>query len=471
MSSLIDEQEQKLSADEIIVSGSTWAAIWHQSWPMVVQMLIVSAASFADVWVAGKLGSDTQAAIGICNQIWFLMLLMTVALSSGTMALVSRFWGARDYVSAIEAGRQSIIFAVIFGVGSTLLGLLATKPLLALSGATPAVQELGWQFLSIDLMSQLPFTIVWTAHSMFRAVGNSRVPMLIWLAMACVIISGNCLFSLQMHMGIAGIGLAWFCGGLVGTTANLILLSRSDLKESLCLRPTLKRLFAGDSAEIANTKEWISRILKVGIPTCIQDLAWVAGNFALFALFAMTADPTDSEAAWTIGFRLEEIICTLPLHAVGCSIGTIIGQNLGAGKPDRAMRAGWQAMIIGLAFEIPTAFLMYVMAEPIARCMSQDAGVVALTADYMRIVGLAEPFVACWIILFGAMTGAGYTKWPMWVGIICLTVVRLPLSYVLVKNAHLGTSGIWIGIAVSAAVIGLLAIQKYSSGVWKTQKV
>ena len=66
MSSLIDEQEQKLSADEIIVSGSTWAAIWHQSWPMVVQMLIVSAASFADVWVAGKLGSDTQAAIGIC---------------------------------------------------------------------------------------------------------------------------------------------------------------------------------------------------------------------------------------------------------------------------------------------------------------------------------------------------------------------------------------------------------------------
>ncbi|MBI5172022.1 MAG: hypothetical protein HY986_03995, partial [Candidatus Melainabacteria bacterium] len=136
MSSLIDEKEQKLSVDEIIVSGSTLAAIWHMSWPMLVQMLIVSAASFADVWVAGKLGSDTQAAIGICNQIWFLMLLMTVALSSGSMALISRFWGARDYEQAEEAGRQSMLFAIVFGVLSTGAGLLAARPLLMLSGAS-----------------------------------------------------------------------------------------------------------------------------------------------------------------------------------------------------------------------------------------------------------------------------------------------------------------------------------------------
>ncbi|MBK9772229.1 MAG: hypothetical protein IPP57_15645 [Candidatus Obscuribacter sp.] len=153
MSSLIDEKEQQLSVDDVIVSGSTWAAIWHMSWPMLVQMLIVAAASFVDVWIAGKLGSDTQAAIGICNQIWFLMLLMTVALSSGCMALISRFWGARDYQSAIEAGRHSLIFGILFGVASTVLGLATAKPILAMSGATTAVQELGWQFLSVDLLA------------------------------------------------------------------------------------------------------------------------------------------------------------------------------------------------------------------------------------------------------------------------------------------------------------------------------
>lgn len=157
MSSALDEQNTKSnSLDDRLVEGSIWSAIWHMSWPMMLQMLIISLASFADVWVAGKLGSEVQAAIGICNQIWFLMLLLTVALSSGTMALISRFWGARDYVNATEAGRQSLIFAIMFGIGSTICGFAAAKPLLAMAGANAQVQAYGWQYLSLDLLSQLP---------------------------------------------------------------------------------------------------------------------------------------------------------------------------------------------------------------------------------------------------------------------------------------------------------------------------
>ncbi|MBL0188424.1 MAG: MATE family efflux transporter [Candidatus Obscuribacter sp.] len=472
MSSLIDEKEQQLSVDDVIVSGSTWAAIWHMSWPMLVQMLIVAAASFVDVWIAGKLGSDTQAAIGICNQIWFLMLLMTVALSSGCMALISRFWGARDYQSAIEAGRHSLIFGILFGIASTVLGLATAKPILAMSGATTAVQELGWQFLSVDLLSQLPFTIVWTAHSMFRAIGNSRVPMLNWVAMAIVIISLDFLLCLgPLHLGIAGIGWSWLGGGLVGTVLNLILLRQSDLRDSLDLTPTLLALLKGDKQEIERTRNWVYRILKIGLPTCFQDLAWIFGNFALIAIFAKTKNPTDVMAAWTIGFRLEEIICTLPLHAIGCSVGTIIGQNLGAQKPERAVKTGWQATMIGLAFEVPTAIAMFVFATPIASVMSRDPGVIAPTVAYMQIIGVSEPLVACWIILFGAMTGAGYTKWPMWVGIVALTLVRLPLAYYLTVNGGMGASGVWLAVAISSSLIGLMAIWKYHSGVWKLQKV
>ncbi len=462
MSSLIDEKERKLSADEIIVAGSTWAAIWHMSWPMLIQMLIVSAASFADVWVAGKLGSDTQAAIGICNQIWFMMLLMTVALSSGAMALISRFWGARDYKQAVVAGRQSLLFGIIFGVLSTLAGLLATKPLLAMSGVTPAVQELGWKFLSVDLLSQLPFTIVWTAHSMFRAIGNSRVPMLNWLAMAVVIITLDLVLALKCQLGIAGIGWAWLGGGLVGTALNLYLLSKSDLKESLNLFKDF---------ELAPTIDWMKRILNIGIPTCVQDLAWVLGNFALYGIFSLTSNPTSSEAAWTIGFRLEEMLCTLPLHAIGCSLGTVVGQNLGAGRPDRAEKAGWQANTASLLIEIPTCILMFIFAEAIAAKMSNDAQVVKLTADYLRIVGLCQPLVASWIVLFGAMTGAGYTKWPMWVGIFCLTVVRLPLAYILVSQYKMGAQGIWVALAASASLVGIMAILRFRSGAWKNQEV
>lgn len=456
------------SLDDRLVSGSTWAAIWHMSWPMLIQMLVIALASFVDIKVAGELGSETQAALGICNQIWFLMLLLTVALSSGTMALISRFWGARDYKQAVEAGRQSLIFCILFGIGSTLAGFAAAKPLLAMAGANANVQSLGWQYLSIDLLSQLPFTIVWTAHSMFRAMGNSRVPLVNWLFMTVVIISLDyflCLGPLQL--GVAGIGWAWLVGGVIGMSLNIYLLSRSELAASLNLWPAIK---AGLTPE---TKEWVWRILRIGIPTCIQDLAWVLGNFALFLIFAMTKNPTACQASWTIGFRVEEMICTLPLHALATSIGTIVGQNLGAGKPDRAEQTGWQAMKIGLAICIPMALIMFLFATPLAATMSKDASVIVYTADYFRIIGCCEPLVACWIILFGAMAGAGYTKWPMWIGIICLTVVRLPLAYYLatVHGLNMGPSGIWLSLAISAAVIGLLAVWRFKSGVWKNQQV
>lgn len=467
MSSVLDQEELKAnSLDELIVGGSTLAAIFHMSWPMLVQMLIISAASFADVYVAGKLGSETQAAIGICNQVWFLMVLLTVALSSGTMALISRFWGARDYESAIEAGRQSLIFGFIFGTLSTLAGLAVAKPLLAVTGASPAVQDLGWHFLQIDLLSQLPFTIVWTCHSMFRAIGNSRAPMLIWLAMATIIISLNFALCLgPFHLGINGIALSWCIAGCFGVALNFLLLRRSDLKAALNVGPSIKEGFS------PRTRDWIWRIMKVGIPTCIQDLAWVLGNFALFLIFAKTQFPTACLSAWTIGFRLEEMICTLPLHALGASIGTIVGQNLGAKKPDRAQRTGWQAMAIGLLIEAPTAACMFIFAEPIARLMTSDPQVLTYTAGYLRIVGLSEPLVACWIVLFGALTGAGYTKWPMWIGIIGLTCVRLPLAFLLADTYHMGASGIWLAIAISSSLIGLMAIQRFHSGVWKSQQV
>lgn len=464
MSSALDQEN--IQKHDLIVDGSIWSAIWHMSWPMLVQMLIISLASFADVWVAGKLGPEVQAAIGICNQIWFLMLLLTVALSSGTMALISRFWGARDYESAVEAGRQSLIFAILFGILSTIAGFAAAKPLLAMAGASNAVQSYGWQYLSLDLLSQLPFTIVWTAHSMFRAIGNSRTPMINWLCMGTVIIALDFLLTMgPLHLGIAGIGGAWLVGGSLGAALNLYLLGRTELAASLNLAQSARNIFSSQA------REWAWRILRIGLPTCIQDLAWVLGNFALFLIFALTKNPTACQAAWTIGFRLEEILCTLPLHALATSIGTIVGQNLGAQKPERAEAAGWQANKIGLVLEVPTAFVMFIFAFPLATLMSSDAEVINCTTSYFRIIGLSAPLVACWLILFGAMTGAGYTKWPMWIGIFGLTVIRLPLAYCLATQAQMGPAGIWTAIAVSSGAIGTMAILRFRSGVWKEQRV
>ncbi|RTL44138.1 MAG: MATE family efflux transporter [Candidatus Melainabacteria bacterium] len=449
--------------DSVITSGSTWAAIWHMSWPSLVQMITIAAASFVDVWVAGKLGSDVQAAIGVGGQVWFFMIMLAVALCAGATAIVSRYWGAKDMEGAIEAARQSLVFGLLFGISSATVGFLLAKPFFHLLGSSPKVEDLGWQYMKWDIWSQIPFTMLWITNSIFRAKGNAKTPMAIWILMVSLVIALDFTFCLgPFHFGIAGFGMAWLLAGTIGTAVALYILSKSDIGD--CLNPKLI-LHTGFN------KEWIVRLMKIGIPACIQDIAWVGGNFVLFLIFAQTKDPTSCQAAWAIGLRLEEMVAGLPIHALSMAIATIVGQNLGAKQPDRAEKAGWQVAAVGSAFNLLCGVLMFCFAEQIARVMSADETVVQHTASYLRIIGICEPFVAAWITLFGAMQGAGYTNWPMWVSCFFLTAVRLPLAYYLTVTLQWGPSGTWTAMSSTAMVIGLIAIWRFKTGIWKNQKV
>lgn len=457
------KKDKQASIDDVIVNGSTWAAIWHMSWPLLMQMSSVSVASFSDVWVAGKMGSDVQAAIGICGHIWFFMLLLTVALSAGTNALVSRFWGARDLETASNAAKQCMTFAFLFGTSSAILGYFTARPLLAMLGASPAVQELGWKFLQIDLISQLPFTIVWVAHAVWRAMGNARTPMMIWVIMTITIVILNYVLCITpFQLGIQGIATAWVVAAFIGFTLNMILLRNTELGD--CVK-------VGTLIKDGVSKSWLMRILRVGIPACITDLAWVGGCFVLFLIFAQTKNPTACQAAWAVGFRLEEIVSCLPIYALSTAVATIVGQNLGAQKPDRAERAGWQVAFVGGTFCSIMAVVLFFGADFIAGAMSQDPAVIEYSAQYLRVVGLSQPLVAIWLVLFGAMQGAGYTKWPMWASIVVLTGLRLPLAWYLTVRVFDGPIGCWIAVAAASVILGILAAWRYASGVWKTQEV
>jgi putative MATE family efflux protein len=449
--------------DDVIIRGSTWAAIWHMSWPLLLNMASISVASFADIWVAGKLGSDVQAAIGIGGQIWFFMIMLTVALSAGTTALVSRYWGARDLETTIEAARQSLIFAVMFGVVSCAAGLAVSPWLLSILGATPTVQGLAWDYLKVDLLSHIPYTVLWVCNSIFRAKGNARIPMAIMgFITALVIVLDLVLCVNPFHVGISGIGYAWLISGSIGVSIALFLLRRSEIGACLDFSSIWKH---------GLSHSWLMRLMHIGVPACIQDLAWVGGNFVLFKIFAETANPTSAEAAWAVGLRVEEMIAGMPIYALSMAVATIVGQNLGAKQPDRAVRAGWQVAAIGSGLNTAVALIMFIFALQISRMMSADSAVITYTVQYLQVVGLSAPFVAIWLILFGAMSGAGYTKWPMWATVVCLAGIRLPLSWYLTVKLGMGPIGTWIGMAVSSVLIGTYAIALYRAGVWKHQKV
>jgi putative MATE family efflux protein len=458
----VGETTASISKDDVITKGSTWAAIWHMTWPLFLNMVTIAVASFADLYVAGKLGSSAQAALGLGGQIWFFMVLLAVALSAGTNALVSRFWGEGNVEKTTQAARQSILFAFVFGSASALVGLLCCQPLLKVLGASPEVQKLGWDFLKYDLFAQLPFTVLWVTNSIFRARGNARVPMMIMALITVQVIAldfGLCLGPL--HVGIAGIGMSWGIASILGLTLSFWILSKSDIGQCLDVRTMLRE----------TSWEWFNRLMKIGIPACVQDLSWVGGNFVLFLIFAHTQDPTSCQASWAVGLRLEEMLGGFPIYALSMAVGTIVGQNLGAGQPERAERAGWQVAAVGAGINTVVAMVLYFGAGNLAHLMSNDPKVIHYAVQYLQVVGLSEPFLAVWLILMGAMNGAGYTRWPMWATLVCMTGIRLPLAWFLTIGLGQGPIGTWTSLAVTVTAVGLLLVWRFKSGVWKLQQV
>jgi putative MATE family efflux protein len=463
MTTQTEDPEISQAARDAILKGSTWLAIWEMSWPMLVNAMAVSLACFADVYVSGQLGADEQAAVGLGGQVWFFMIIMAIAVASGANAIVSRYWGAHDKDTAIEAARQCLLTALLFGVVSVVAGLTLCQPVMHALGASPAVTKLGWAYLKYNFLTMCPLTVLWVCHSIFRATGNARTPMLLMgVLMVLVVLFDFSLCLGPFHLGIAGIGVSWILASLAATALSLVLLKGSDLGRCLEISSNYPLRFS---------MSWAGRILKIGIPACLQDVAWVAGNFVLFAIFAQTADPTSCQAAWAIGLRVEDAAASMPIYALGLGVATIVGQNLGAKRPDRAEKTGWQAAGVVTLYMCVVSAVMILGAYPIAHLMSSSETVTKYAAQYLQIVGISEPFQGVWLVLFGAMEGAGYTRWPMVIAGICLLGMRLPLAWFLTVPLKMGPAGTWISIAASFAVLTTLTVYLFVRGTWKENTV
>jgi putative MATE family efflux protein len=462
--SLVQDPEKATSKFDLITEGPIGHAIWQVSWPLAINMLSIATTSFIEIWIAGRFGSDSQAAIGFGFQIWHLLMLLATAMSVAATALISRSWGAGDRAQAIEAARQSLLFAILSALTMLTLGLIVTRPILSLLGASPAVKQLAWDYLKILFFAQPGWNLIWIGNSIFRAQGHTKIPMFTWLFLTATMASLDCLFCLYpFHFGITGIATGSVIAATLGGCLNLFKLHRSELGDCVA--------FFKDNS-LKNFMGWAVRLLKIGLPACIQDITWLSGTFFILFIFAQVDHASACQAAWAVGFRLEETFAVLPVIALHIGIGTIVGQNLGAGRPERAQAAGWKAAGVGFVINLFVGGSMFFWAKDIATAMTpNDQLVIDYTTQYLRIIGPTEPLTALWLILFGALQGAGYTRWPMWATAIAMLGFRLPLAWFLTTVMKIVPSGVWLAWAFTAIIVGLLAVNEFHVGKWKLQKV
>ncbi len=442
--------------DGVLIEGSLWNAIWVMSWPLMLTTICSSLVGLADVKVAGILGSAQQAAVGISEQVLFLYMIFIMATGVGTTALVSRAFGAADHQETIRATAQSITLSVLMGLILTLGSLVFAKFGVSFFSTSPDVVSQSTSYLLVYSFYLIPFSITAIINAAFRAIGDSKTPLVIVGTMTVLNILGDYLTVVYgwpiPGLGVRGIALSGVLASCVGSLLAISFLAKSRLRTSL------SQLFPIDLTTIR-------RVVNIGLPSGLQRLGWALSVFVLFFILARGQHPTESIASWTIGMRLEGLVF-MPLMALSMAVASIVGQNLGAKQVDRAIKAGWHVTWIGVWLNVVMGTGMFVFSDLLAHEMSKDPYTILYTSNYLRINSFCEPFLALGMVLSGGLQGAGDTRTPMWITLFCHWVLRLPLAYLLVITLNMGPNGAWISMSASCMVMGLLTAWRFQSKGW-----
>ena len=444
-----------------LVTGSLWRAIWIMSWPLLLTTIGNSVVSLVDVKVASYLGSSAQAAVGLAEQILFVFLLFIMSVGVGTTALVSRAYGANDKEDMLTSAGQSFTLSIMLGFLMCALSLGTASFALPYFTPSAEVAQIGSSYLSAYSWMLLPFSITVIANSTFRAIGDTKTPLVIVTAMTIVNIVGDYATVLGNWpvpgLGVRGMAYAALAASILGSILATFFIKRSVVKD--CLNRILPY-----------QHKVIKRISNIGLPSAFQRLGWALSVFVVFFILARCKDSTSALASWTIGMRVESVIF-MPLMALSMAVSSIVGQSLGAREVDRAFKAGWRVTSIGIWMMVAMSACMFFFAKEIAAALSNEPTTIAYTTNYLKINALAEPFLAVAQILMGALQGAGDTKPVMWFTIICNWAIRLPVAYVVADMLKIGPDGVWWAMTISIIIQSAMVMYRYQSKKWIQLKI
>jgi putative MATE family efflux protein len=454
--------ELPLSDDAPLVSGSLWKSIWVMSWPLLVATVASSIVALVNVQVAGLLGAASQAAVGVAEQIIFMFQVFLMSVGVGTTAIVSRAYGAKDVAESDFATAQSLSLSILIGVALSVTAILTAHWIIPLFSEAADVNKQSDFYLTVYALYLVPFSLVCIANSAFRAIGNARIPLIIICIEVAINIAGDYLTVVYNWpvpgLGVRGIAASAVAGALVAAVAAIIFVRRSQLKGSLNQLLPLSASF-------------FKRIVNIGVPAALQRLSWAFSVFGLFFILSKVANPTAALAAWTIGMRVEALLF-MPELALSIAVSSIVGQNLGAGKVDRAFRAGWAVCGIAVLMMGTVCVGEFIFARQLAEMMcADDIATVEATTSFLQINAIGAVFQGINAVISGALQGAGDTKITMWISIVCYWIIRLPLAWMLVVGLGMGASGAWISMAASATISAIAMSVRFQTGGWVHRRI
>jgi putative MATE family efflux protein len=428
--------------------------------PMVMEMAMESIFAVADVFWVAHLGADAIATVGLTESMLTLIYTAAMGLSIGAMALVARRTGERDPDGASRAAGQSVLLGLGFAIGIAALAAPRAEALLRMMGASDSVVASGHGFTRVMLGGNATVLLLFMLNAVFRGSGDAAVAMrVLWLGNFLNIVLGPCfIFGVGPfpRLGVTGAAVATNIGRGTAVVCQLVILLRGNARVKLALRHLRLDLALMRS------------VLRLSGSGTIQILIGTASYIGLVRILSVFG--SDALAGYTIGMRVI-VFAILPAFGVSNAAATMVGQNLGAGRPDRAEEAVWTATKYNMVFLGAVGLVFLAGARLISGLFTSDPAVQPFAIACLRTVSLGFVFYAAGMVLTQAFNGAGDTWTPTVINLFVFWVWEIPLAWWLSTRMSLGARGVFIALTVAYSTLAVVSAVLFKRGHWKHKKV
>lgn len=429
---------------------------------MILIMFFYFSIGITDVFVAGYLGTEVLAAVGYVGQLYFTLMILANGLSVGTVAMVSQAAGAQSNEGVGRIGAHSIAIGLVIAGVITIPARLFPNAIVQVAGMPEEIEHVAVRFLRIYALVLIPTYVSIISAGILRSSGRVRLTMFNSFVSAATNVAGCLLLSFGWGpvpaMGYEGIAWASAIATTLGMVLNLSFVCRGPGRIRV---DALRRPMIG----------CMRNLVRLGVPSAIQQTAWNAGTLVVYFLVGHIAEgEITALAAMTGGLRVEAIIF-LPIFAFNMAAAVLTGNRLGAGDVQGARSGAKAAALLCLFIILLPAATIFGLASHLAALLTSDHAVHAEMTRYLQINMVAVPFMAIGITLSGALQGAGDTLYTMRIVFTGMWLVRIPAILAVIYVLRLGAWGVWWTMCLSIAVMCALFVRRFRGDAWVTASV
>jgi putative MATE family efflux protein len=441
-------------------TGPIGRAITLLAIPMVLEMMMESLFAVVDVFWVAHLGPDAVATVGFTESLLTLLYSVALGLSIATTATVARRIGEKNREAAGEVAAQAMIlgFAIAFALGVS--GAIFAPDLLRIMGASSTVIASGTGYTRAIYGGSGTVLLLFLLNGVFRGAGDAAIAMrVLWTANIINIVLNPCLiFGLGPFpkMGVTGSGVGTTIGRGCGVLLQLWFLAGGHSRVTVVahkIKPKLPLML---------------QLLRLSVGGTFQYL--VGASSWIFLVRMNASFGSAAIAGYTLALRVI-MFALLPSWGMASAAATLVGQNLGAGKPDRAEQSVWRAGLYNMYFLAIVAVTFVALARQIVEIFTTDPQIVPMASSTLRIVAYGYIFYAWGMVISQSFNGAGDTTTPTILNLICFWAWQIPLAWFLAFKTGMGPDGIFTAIAVAQSTLAVASIVVFRRGTWKTQRV